>query len=455
MNTALLILFAVIGVTVIVAPRLGACFVWPVLLLYPQRLLLDALPYNAGYDDLLIIVLGIRTLFSRGEIKDIVTSSVVKLAAIIWLVETIGAATGVLRYPELLDESTKACLKGALVVVYAAAHVRVVRSTDDVERLTTSFLIACILAFVVVILCFQYPALAQYWEVTRWTEAERLRVGFAYRAIGPFSGSSSAGLMAVIAIVLGISICAVKRRQGVRTVLAMAGIILGTLVVLLCKSRSAILGIGGTFVVMSLTTHRRARTIAAMLVIAIIGTVIAYKASDVISAVDRRLSNETFSGDLETRISGWRAVVENPSGAMLLCGEGVSALSKRIDAAPHNGYLDVVFGLGLCGLAVFIVLYHRVFKWSRFVARRDSHWLSRAVAWSLVYSSVLVGIYALSADPWYITNYRFSLYFFLSIVWFRYVHIGGQRPQSVMRPRRQAAVTSQPIRGPRRAAGKL
>ena len=414
------VLVAAFGAVTLAAPRRMAFLLWPVILLYPQNLLYGLLPANVGLDDILILLLGVRILISSDTTRRDRVRPVVALALALWLMQTLAEATGLLRYPDLLPEMVKAALKGGVFIIFAILMAALIRTPRDIERFTTSFLVALTASFVVVILCFMAPSLGQYWEVTKYTLEDRIRLGAGWRSFGPFPGPAAAGLMVCLTVPLWLGVLLHRPQRPLHKNLAFAGIFLALTVLVLCKSRAAITGLGGMFLLMSLLSRRRAWIVVLMVTVVLIGTFVFNTSADVLSAVGSRLDRDTMNVDLATRAYLWKVIITNPSFAIPLFAEGGPALSRRLDVSPHNGYLDVIFTWGLGGIIIFCVLYSRLLKWSRRVARDDPYPLSRALAWGLLWGTVSIAIYAISADPWYITNYRFAIYFLLTIVYLRY-----------------------------------
>jgi len=239
-------------------------------------------------------------------------------------------------------------------------------------------------------------------------------------------GPAAAGLMVCLMVALGLGILLHRPQRLLHRALAVAGIILALAVLLVCKSRSAIVGLGGMFVLMSIISRRRLGIVVLMVIGALVGTYFAYNnVGELAGALGSRLESGVLDEAFDVRMEHWQTVVANPSPAILLFSEGLPALVRRLDVAPHNGYLDVIFLWGLGGIIIFWMLYSRLFKWSRRVAKEDPHPLSRGLAWGLIWATAAIAIYALTADPWYITNYRFATYFLLTIVWVRYHRLQG------------------------------
>ena len=440
MTWVLLLAFSV-GV-LIAPPRWTVLLFWPVILVYPQNLLLGLLPSNVGLDDVFILSVGLRVLISP---RRTVAKPVVSLALALALMQSLAEATGLLSYPDLLPHMIKTSLKGIVFVSFALVCAQQIRTPKDIERATIAFLVALVAAFSVVLICFAYPSLAEYWEVSVREYGHRVRAAgdASWRGFGPFSGPGSAGLMVCVAVPLGLGLVLERQLPSRVRWLGLATLILGIAVLVVCKSRSSILGLGGMFFLMTLMSRRRSLIVTIALISAVgAATYGSYGAVEQVEQVRARLEDKRLDSDLEGRARGWQEIVANPSPAIVLFGEGLPALARRLNVAPHNGYLDIVFLWGLGGVIIFIVFYTRIIEWSRAVARSDPSSLGRALAWALMWSTVATAGYALTADPWYVSNYRFVAYFLMTIVYVRY---------RAVRATRKPAGTRAHSRTPRRA----
>jgi len=413
----------VIGALILFAPEAMLLMVWPVLFLYPQRLFYGLLPWNAGLDDLFILAVGVRILLFTRKAYPHKATAVVWLALMMAAMQLFAEITGVFRYPVLLATVARNGLKGIVFIVFAATLAKSIRTEDDIHRHLKMYLFAVSLAFLVVLLCYLKPSLGTYWE---YYDPEKVRAkaelaGTALkRGFGPFSGPGSLGLIVIVSTFLALGLLWHKCRSRLLTFLAVLTLVTGAIAQIIGKSRAGIIGLAGAFATMALLSGKRKGVIALLILAIFAGALTGTWIGGFLEAAQARFSPERFSTDLATRAHGWKLIVTNPSPAILLFAEGGDAMGVRLGVAPHNGYIDVLFQWGLGGVICFAIVVGCVLKWSRFVLRTDDFIPGKATAWGVLWGSLGVALLALASDPWYMTNYRFSLYFLLVIVNVRY-----------------------------------
>jgi len=103
----------------------------------------------------------------------------------------------------------------------------------------------------------------------------------------------------------------------------------------------------------------------------------------------------------------------------MLFGEGGPAMTRRLHVGPHNGFLDVFFLWGLGGTAMFVALYGYMIAWSRTVMKLDHERVGQIVAWGAFWGVIAIAGAAMTLDPWYVSDYRYFVYFLLAILWQR------------------------------------
>jgi hypothetical protein len=92
---------------------------------------------------------------------------------------------------------------------------------------------------------------------------------------------------------------------------------------------------------------------------------------------------------------------------------------QRLKVGPHNGFLDALFLWGVFGVGMFTLLYTFTVRWARFIIKSDTSPIGRALGWGASWSTLAIAGTALTLDPWYVSDYRFFVYFLLAVLWQR------------------------------------
>jgi hypothetical protein len=402
------------------APRFMVLMIWPVVMCYPQQFFLGLLPWNAGLDDLFIIVVASRILLHPrpDEVSSFGRGAVFVVIGML-IMETVSEFTGVMRYPVLLQTAAKTTLKGVVAVLFALAMAIDIRNERDVHRHIIAFALAASLALALVVVCFYIPGVAHYWEVQK--EELLYQEGTAVkRAFGPFNGATDVGFCVCVIVPCAIGLLTVKPR---RRFVGLAGwlmLVTSLAALLVAKTRAGAVGLAGMFVLMTLFSRQRRYIIAMELVgILIAGAFLA--GGEILGTAQERFTVAKLSRDLATRVDLWIRTISNPSPWILFCGEGYHAFWLRMGRmTPHNGYLDILFLWGLGGVVMFATLIRKAATWSSLTYRADPDSCCRGVALGLWWTLIATAGLALTSDPWYSTFYRYMVYFLMVVVCVRH-----------------------------------
>jgi hypothetical protein len=401
------------------APRLMALLVWPVVFCYPQNLFYGWLPWNAGLDDLFVILVGVRIiLHARRDRVYPWARGAVLLALGMLIMEAIADFTGALEHRELLQDAVKSTLKGLVLLTLALLLAFDIRNERDVHRHVVAFGSALSLAFGLVVICFFVPSLARYWEV-QFESLLYMEGLVAKRAFGPFNHPADVGISACVAVPFALGLLTHKPRRRYVALVGCALLVTALVALLIAKTRAGIVGLAGMFILMTLLSRQR-NTIIAVEVVGILVTALFVAGGEFFGATQERLALERLSHDLATRFDLWARAITHPSPWIIFCGEGLQAFQLRLNATPHNGYLDAVFVWGLGGIIMFSLLVWKGVSWSSFVHRTAPDSCVRAIAWGYKWSFVSIGTLALVSDPWYSTYFRMMTYFLLVVVCSQY-----------------------------------
>ena len=424
--TVLVTLVLTIGAFLLVlTPRFMALLVWPVVFCYPQNLFYGWLPWNAGLDDLFVAVVGIRIILHprRGRVYPWAKGAVL-LALGMLIMQAIADFTGAIAHRDLLQGAAKSTLKNIVLLVLALLMARDVRNERDVYRHILAFGSALSLAFGLVVVCYLVPSLARYWEV-QFESLLYMEGLVTKRGFGPFNHPADVGISACVAVPIALGLLTQKPRRRFTALVGSTLLLTALSALVIAKTRAGIVGLAGMFVLMTLLSRQR-NTIIALEVVGILATAFFLAGEEFFAAAQERLALERLSNDLATRFELWARTIMQPSPWIIFCGEGVKGFQLRLNATPHNGYLDALFVWGLGGLIMFFLLVWKGLTWSSFVQRFTADSSVRAAAWGYRWSFVAVGTLALVSDPWYSTYFRVMTYFLLVVVCSHYRGLRGQ-----------------------------
>jgi hypothetical protein len=410
------------GIVVLCAPKWAAALIWPVLFCYPQNLFYGLLPWNAGLDDIYILLVTAR--LSVNLLQPSATPwarRVVVLAFLLAVAEAVSNYTGCLRYPFLWMVATRDTLKNGVLVALALGLALDIRQPEDIRRHMKALMAAMSLAFAIVVACYIYPFyLSKYWEYVSPSFETWFRGTARYRAYGGFMGPSGVGRAVVLLTPMVLAFLFLRPRN--RALFALSWVALAAMAgaMLAAKSRMAVLGLGGMFGSMLLVSRFRRYVImlGAVGVIAAIGMIFLFP--DVLAALEKRLTPEAVREGLALRGAIWKLVITTPTLAVLFFGEGHAAMMVRLRTLPHSGYLGAVFMRGIGGAIMLTVLFWSVARWSLRVSRYDPDPVARAVGWGGLWGLVGMAFLSLVNDPWIGTSYQPFVYFLAIAVSVRY-----------------------------------
>lgn len=403
---------------ILIAPRYAAYLIWPVVFAYPQGALFGVLPLNAGVDDVLMILIATRLFIHYGGSRNLSAAKpalfvVTALVLMYWL----GEITGAIRYPELWQSMVKAILKG-LVRLYLVASIALDIQTDlDLRRHLRGICLGAAIGGATVVVSYFLPSLAPIWEVQD-TGLEYLEGTAAKRAFGAFNGPAEIAAFACVIVPLGFGLMFAGRGAALLFPWGVTAVVGAASALLVAKTRSGILGLAPMFTLMVLFSNRRAWIVLlGVMLIPLAGWVLS---EQVLTAVEDRFDEGNVLAALDDRIAIWMQTVRSMTFSTFFFGEGQKAFVIRAGQTPHNGYLDAVFVYGFGGFCCFCGWAYAQIKWARYVLRFDSEPISRAVAWSMLWSLVAIAFMSITSDPWFMSTFRLMSYTLLVIVGSRY-----------------------------------
>ena len=362
----LVLIFLLVWVILLaVAPKTSLLLIWPILLLYPQALLLGLLPFNAGIDDLCMILLALRFLLSGVQDSRKQATIVILIAVAVLVMETLSVFTGAMEQPFLLPSAVKTSLKATVLVLFTISLALGIRDQDYMRKHLISFSLACSAAYAIAFISYFYPSFSDLWQVQN-PEWQYYAGTALARTYGPFGGAAEVGVVLCLTVPLSMGLLMTKPRERHITFAAWALLITSLLATLSSKSRSGIVGLSVLGVSMVLGSRYRFRVLVTMLLLLValgIWTVIDQAGARIIAGTEARFTQQRLTTDLMTRVELWRRVFSQAGGEVFLFGMGMVPYFYKWRMSPHNGYLDALFLWGMGGVVVFCVLIGAGIKW--------------------------------------------------------------------------------------------
>ena len=411
----LIIIIVFLG-TLLIKPNWILPFAWIVLLCYPQQLLYESLPFNAGFDDIFIIMASLAICIRYWNRYAIRRSRTLLLIIFgLYIMQGVSELIGLIQFPDLAIVTIKSSLKGLVLILFVVALVLDIKREKGIQRHLILMITAITIAYMIVIISYFVPAASSLWEV-RSSDTRYSLTMASNRTFGPFNGPAEAGGFACIAVplVIGSLLYFWKKRQ-IRTLMIVSTTIIVTATVIISKSRSAIIALGLMLAAAIIITRKRWYIIALGLALFSIISYFLYKDVLSIDPVTERFSSIIFNEGFTTRVDIWKIVMQHPP-KYLFFGPGSGAFYYEVGVSPHNGYLDMFYCWGLFGVIMFSLLGYYCLKWSKWVMKNGKSSSAAGAAWGLYWGVIALAIASITTDPWYMELLRVLLFGLLVIV---------------------------------------
>jgi len=419
----MILTIAVVGsviIAILARPSWILPFAWVIVMCYPQNLLYNKLPLNAGIDDLFLILASLVTfvrLFRHNSLRQ--SRNVLLIVFGLSLMQILSEIAGMMQYPSLAQSTLKSSLKSLVVLLFIAALAMDIRREKDVRRHAFWLTAAITSAFGIVIICSYIPVAAGLWEVRGADTLNNLTVA-TNRAFGPFNGPAEVGGVACLCLPLIIGILVYCWHDiRIRAMMLISMLIILDGAIIISRNRTAVLGLGFMLTLALILSRRRWYIIGLGLVALLALVYVLYTNILLLAPVSDRFASGTIQEDFSTRLDIWNTVIKNPPRNILV-GGGSEALMENMGITPHNGYLDMFYCWGLFGISMFSCLIYYSMKCSRWVIKHDTFPLGRGIGWGLLWSLVAVAFASITTDPWYMILFRLLLFGMLIMVNSRY-----------------------------------
>jgi len=374
------------------------------------------LPLNIGFDDLFCIVLFVVVLVRRNMLEKVPVRFgyafwVITAFTIIGIVSVWNGSTYAPAYYRILY--IKDIMKFG---IYWCLFYSIIHSIDDAADMRKQlryFTIALGVGALLVIMHYLHPRLMEPW--TRVESLERT-LEFRGRAYGAFSNANGAACMLAASICMMVVM--MQSREAFFSRSFVIGLILVCLVAMaLTKSRSGLMALTGTLILMCFLS--RARKVAWVVVLA--GIIVAGAFTQVRKEYLSRIGDiytpaaGTFGPNVSGRFITWRSYFETATPRIYALGQGQQAGSFRNPSESHSAYVSLITVYGVGGAVWALIALVCFFRRGFYLVRScgpPANLIGLALMWSLV----AWGIYATAADAISSQYLRYLLFYLVVLI---------------------------------------
>jgi len=413
------ILFLVVLGIILVWPKLGTFIIWIILFTYPHGwwYYRGFLPLNIGADDLFCIALFLAVVIRRNFIQGVP----IRFGYAFWVIGTFSIIGVIANYAGSLEgfgleqgEYMKDILKNG---VYFALFYAVLHCIDDEKDLKiqfTMFSIAAVIGALLVIIQRYFPDPMSIFALPQ-VYAERM-LTYESRAEGAFTNPNAAACVLVCSLVLVVTALRLQRTAIAKLIVYLFIIVL-LAATLFTQSRSGLLALGGTFILMSLIGKNRKTSWlvigGAVVVILLFGGIRETYMERVAAAYDPHSGQ--WGANVLGRIETWRSYFETANAKDYIFGQGPKQGIVKNGMESHSAYVSLitVYGFGAIIWAILSLIFFLRKVWQ---LRRFPEPLITVVSSGCFWALVAWGIYATTSDAITSAYPRYLLFYIVVLI---------------------------------------
>ena len=401
----------------LIYPRGVMLLFWPLIFLYPNWLLFNKLPLNAGLDDVFIISLFVGSLIrSMGRLQVIWP---VVAATLFCVFTLLGDISSLAIGAELdLQSVVKSALKRSGLILFLFSMSAMITTPEQIKKMIYSLLFGAMVGGALVIVYTAAPWTYNPFQIPAFFLGKQ---AYQVQIIGPFSSHDRAGGVLGFTVLIGYFLIRLSGSGLRRSVLA---IVTGVsfLGLLLSGSRSGWLFVLVPIMLSSLLSKQKILGffLIALLVIIVIVSVprFEYLSSRFLQTTEQ-LGGRELEHVTSYRYVIWKKALSNPNARWLLFGEGITIEETH----THSNYISMLKNMGCIGILFWIVYYIRIFAKSIWLKKYDLDpdmaALSRAMLW--IYIGYFMFFIPSTPIQWSPVRYiDFSL---MTLVYLRYKQV--------------------------------
>lgn len=403
---------------IFIKPKWGSLLIWSILFTYPHSWWYyhQFLPLNIGVDDLFCIFLFLTVLIRRNFLEKVP----IRFGYAFWTVSffaIVAAIANVAGSTNASSELRFLYLKDILKLgVYWGLFFAVLHCIDDVRDLKmqfTMFSIAAVLGAILVIIQNFYPYTT---EIFGSPETVEKGLRFGRRATGAFMNANVAA--SVLACSSMLVIAAIRLQKILISKLIVYTFLFILFVgVMLTRSRSGLIALGGGLVLMSFLG--RSRKVAWFVIVA--GLAVSLIFTGMREAYVERVQQayDPTTGVVGTTVAGrfmtWSSYLKTATARDYLLGQGFRAGIEKNGMESHNVYVSLITVYGIGGV-IWAIFALTIFFRKVFVLRSVPDLLIRATAGGCLWALIVWGIYAMAADALNAAYTRYLLFYLVVLL---------------------------------------
>ncbi len=397
----------------------------PVIFAYPSRLWYGILPYNAGFDDMLI-VFAFATMWLKGYRPQSkwVAKMLMWMFAIILVSELTSLGLTHMEVPAIV---AKTVLKSVGLLLFGLTMTMTLETEQDVRRAVISLAIGVGLACLI--------ALADHYKIG-WARMFYVEVDLEHellhtRAAGSFLSADGVGI--TVATIGWIGAAAVIYRSTIISkIAALPWCMLLIAALVASGSRSGMVGVAVVGVLILLFSPGRRLPVLLLFAIPVLIIVAIPEMRSAFQAMLDRTEEQSQAGSL------WNSTgrLENISYSFryavgpwtLFCGAGETYYSLR-GAYAHNGYVDLLMCYGLAGVIWAGLMISRLIRQAWFLRKNGMSLFSQNMGRAVLLGCVGTAACSMTIGPTMNTFWRYEfVWLAVCMATLVRVHCGQEKP---------------------------
>lgn len=413
---AIILISAVVLCIIFINPKLGTYLIWPILFMYPHRWWFynQFLPLNIGADDLFCIALFLTVLIRRNLLGGVP----IRFGYAFWTISVfviVVIIANIAGYRDIVSMYVRTeCIKDILKIgVYWGLFYAIIHCIDNIRDLKiqlTMFSIAIVAGAIIVIMQYFFP---YRMEIFTAPGVQAALAGEATRTTGAFLNANSAAC--ILSCSLMLIIAAIRLQKNIAfKVFVYTFIFVLLLGILLTKSRSGLLSLGVTVVLMGV--FGRGKKVAWLIVITAIVVLMTFP--DFRGAFLRRIrrtSDIRQDPSVVGRVQTWSDYFNTATAKTYLLGQGANRAMELNHGESHSSYVSLITVYGIGGV-IWAVIVLIIFFRKTLGLRNFPEPLISIVSTGCIWALICWGIYSIMADALDTPHPRYLLFYIVVLM---------------------------------------
>jgi O-antigen ligase len=411
---------ALAAIVAIVSPKFASVMIWPILFLYPHNWWYQRgfLPLNIGGDDLFCLLLFLGVVIRR----NLISGLPIRMGYAFWGITAftiIAAVANTVGYLEVAGGNAPDALKSAFKpAVYWALFYAILHCVDDPRDLKAQlwmFSVAAAFGAALVVMQNYVPGMLSAFAQPRpFSTVQGLT--HESRGAGAFLNPNAAACVLGCSVLLSMAVMRLDKRA-LYKIFTCAVIVLLLIGILYTRSRSGLIGLVVTVLLMAVFS--RGRKVTLLVILAGIGVAVFFAEARGLFgerlreayALDTGTPGENLMGRMET----WRVYLTESSAMNYLVGQGAAAGVAKFGMESHNAYISLLTLYGVSGAFWAVAMLVGFLRRARSSLRSQDPVICAAAS-GCVWTLVFWGIYSCTADAISSSYTRYLLFYLVVLL---------------------------------------